>query len=38
MRDSSDRIKHSQAVSFENRGAGEDIRAGDRAGGPILGL
>jgi len=36
--DSFDRIKHMQAVSFKNRGAGEDIRAGDRAGGSVLGL
>jgi hypothetical protein len=36
--DSFDRIKHMQAVPFKDRGAGEDIPAGDRARGPVLGL
>lgn len=38
MHGSSDRIKHLQAVSCQNRGAGEDLRASNRDGGTVLGL
>jgi hypothetical protein len=38
MHDSFDRINHLQTVPCKDRGAGKDICAGDRDGGPVLGL